>query len=211
MAEEKKGFSIDDLKKHLTYKWRVQSTNGKKAYNNQPAVKPTKAKCVAYIDARDAQSLLDSVCGAENWSSEYYEVKGSLFCRLGIKIDGEWIYKSDNGSVSKVEPEKGASSDAFKRAGVMWGIGRFLYSIPMQTITCNEWGRPTGGDGKPIWDALTNEHFGFRPKYTMFDTHKEAMLDKLHNGDATVESILEGIQKQFTVPDDIVEKIKELK
>jgi hypothetical protein len=27
-----------------------------------------------------------------------------------------------------MEKEKGEASDAFKRAGVMWGIGRFIYS-----------------------------------------------------------------------------------
>ena len=45
---------LEDLKKELPYKWRVQSSR----YG--------KANCVAYIDARDAQDLLDEVCGQEN-------------------------------------------------------------------------------------------------------------------------------------------------
>jgi len=41
-----------ELKKELPYKWRVQST------------KFGKTTCVAYIDARDCQDLLDEVVGA---------------------------------------------------------------------------------------------------------------------------------------------------
>jgi hypothetical protein len=39
-----------------------------------------------------------------------------------------WVWKSDCGTESQVEKQKGEASDAFKRAAVMWGIGRFLYS-----------------------------------------------------------------------------------
>ena len=41
--------NLEDLKKELPYKWRVQSAR----YG--------KATCVAYIDARDCQDLLDEV------------------------------------------------------------------------------------------------------------------------------------------------------
>ena len=40
------------LTKKLPYKWKIQSFNKDK----------TKASCVAYIDSRDAQNLLDDVC-----------------------------------------------------------------------------------------------------------------------------------------------------
>ena len=107
---------LKNLKKELPYKWRVQSVN------------QHGANCVAYIDARFVQDLLDDVCGAENWQVKYEEHKGNLFAHIGIKIGNEWVWKSDCGTESQVEKEKGEASDAFKRAGVMWGIGRFLYS-----------------------------------------------------------------------------------
>ena len=113
---------LKDLTKELPYKWRVQSTK----YN--------KTTCVAYIDARDCQDLLDEVVGSENWQTIYYEQNGLLFCKVGIFTGTDWVWKSDTGSESNVEKDKGHVSDAFKRACVSWGIGRFLYRLPIQTL-----------------------------------------------------------------------------
>ena len=112
---------LEDLKKEIPFKWRVQSSN---AYG---------ASCVAYIDARQVQDLLDEVVGAANWQCKYEEHKNNMFCSIGINthiIDGvdHWVWKSDCGTESQVEKQKGEASDAFKRAAVMWGVGRFLYS-----------------------------------------------------------------------------------
>ena len=114
--------NLNDLKKELPYKWRVQST------------KFGKTTCVAYIDARDCMDILDEVCGPEKWQSIFYEANGLLFCKVGILCDTgrepsqpytEWVWKSDTGSESKVEKDKGHVSDAFKRACVEWGIAGF--------------------------------------------------------------------------------------
>ena len=117
---------LKELKKELPYKWRVQSC------------KWGKANCVAYIDARDCQDLLDEVCSPENWSVQYYEASGLLFCKVGIFICDEWVWKSDTGSESNIEKDKGHVSDAFKRACVAWGIGRFLYRLPIQVLKSKE-------------------------------------------------------------------------
>jgi hypothetical protein len=74
------------------------------------------------------QDIFDEVCGAENWQVLYEEHKGNLFAKIGVKFGSEWVWKSDCGTESNVEKEKGEASDSFKRAGVMWGVGRFLYS-----------------------------------------------------------------------------------
>ena len=109
--------NLEGLKKEIPFKWRVQSSN------------QWGASCVAYIDARQVQDLLDEVVGAENWQCRYSEHKGNLFCEIGIDCAADhWVWKSDCGVESNVEKEKGEASDAFKRAAVMWGIGRFLYS-----------------------------------------------------------------------------------
>tara|TARA_R100000458_G_C8254247_1_gene230605 strand:+ start:391 stop:876 length:486 start_codon:yes stop_codon:yes gene_type:complete len=126
---------LEDLKKELPYKWRVQSS------------KYGKATCVAYIDARDAQDLLDEVVGPDCWQSMFYEENGLLFCKVGILVDSvltdsnthNWVWKSDTGSESNVEKQKGHASDAFKRACVSWGIGRFLYRLPIQTLKTKEY------------------------------------------------------------------------
>lgn len=80
-----------------------------------------------YVDARYVMDKLDHL-GPENWQDRYVDrTGGSVRCGIGLLIDGEWVWKWDVGTVSDIEPEKGSYSEAFKRAGVKWGIGRDLY------------------------------------------------------------------------------------
>jgi hypothetical protein len=125
----------NNLKKEIPFKWRVQSSN---QYG---------ATCVAYIDARDVQDILDDVCGQDGWQCRYEEHKGNLFCSIGIKVSqefngketvSEWVWKSDCGTESNVEKQKGEASDSFKRAAVMWGVGRFLYSKKIVKLPVKE-------------------------------------------------------------------------
>ena len=126
--------NLKDLKKEIPFKWRVQSAN------------KWGASCVAYIDARQVQDLLDEVCEPQNWQCKYEEHKNNMFCSIGIRqlFDGEailddaWVWKSDCGTESQVEKQKGEASDAFKRAAVMWGVGRFLYSQKIVKLPVKE-------------------------------------------------------------------------
>lgn len=140
---------FEELKRELPYKWRVQSFS---------KFKP-EATCVAYVDSRDVQKLLDEVVGPENWQDEYYEVKNNLFCRIGIRVNGEWTWKGDCGVESNVDKQKGEASDAFKRAAVKWGIARFLYDLGMYKLkTDKKLGESQGNpvpvedNGQRIWD-----------------------------------------------------------
>lgn len=146
--------NLEDLKKEIPFKWRVQSAN---QYG---------ASCVAYIDSRQVQDLLDEVCGVENWQCKFEEHKGNLFCSIGINttngtgvdIDHLWVWKSDCGTESNVEKQKGEASDAFKRAAVMWGIGRFLYSkkivkLPVKQNQSGKWIPYSDKTGKFVYDA----------------------------------------------------------
>lgn len=119
---------FEQLREPMEYRWRVQS------YSKSS---PT-ASCVAYIDARDVQNLLDRVVGPENWQSDFYSVNNTMLCKLSIRVNGEWISKSDAGSESNIEKEKGQVSDCLKRAAVNFGIGRFLYEIPIKFVRTNE-------------------------------------------------------------------------
>lgn len=126
---------LEKLKKELSYKWKIQT---------KPKA-DKKGCCVAYIDSRDVQDLLDEVCWVENWQNEFYEVKGKVFCKIGIKVWNEWIYKSDSWALEESESidtettSKWETSDAFKRAWVQWWIGRFLYTKEMYWITEDEY------------------------------------------------------------------------
>lgn len=85
-----------------------------------------------YKDARVDMRLLDEVFGPMNWKRSHDVVNGNLFCTLSIWDDSkkEWVSKQDVGTESNTEKEKGQASDAFKRAGFNWGIGRELYTAP---------------------------------------------------------------------------------
>lgn len=85
-----------------------------------------------YKNARVDMNILDETVGSANWQREHYECKGNLFCRVGIRTDGadDWVYKSDCGTKSNTEAQKGEASDSFKRACFNWGIGRELYTSP---------------------------------------------------------------------------------
>lgn len=83
-----------------------------------------------YKTARTDANLLDETVGPENWQNRYHSIDGKLFCDLALRCDGEWVWKSDTGTESNMEAQKGEASDAFKRAGFRWGIGRELYTAP---------------------------------------------------------------------------------
>jgi hypothetical protein len=103
---------------------------------------PTKASALCYIDARDVMERLDRVVGPDNWKDSYYETpKGRIICTISIYSEtrAEWVSKSDAAGDTAVEAEKGAVSDAFKRAAVKWGIGRYLYDIPMQWVQVDQY------------------------------------------------------------------------
>lgn len=101
-------------------KWRPGASSGDKS----------SALGLAYVDAREIQERLDDVVGPMNWSDRYHQCCASTICELSLRIDGEWILKSDGAGQSKVEADKGSISDALKRAAVKFGIGRYLYYLP---------------------------------------------------------------------------------
>lgn len=96
--------------------WRVGATSGDKS----------KGIALAYINARDAMKRLDDVMGLD-WQCRY-PFEGC--CDIGLKINGEWVWRSNGAGETDIEGEKGRYSDAFKRAAVMWGVGRYLYYLP---------------------------------------------------------------------------------
>lgn len=98
------------------------------------------AQVLLYKTARTDAAILDETYGQFNWQCSYTENKGNLFCTISVKDPNtnEWVSKSDCGSESNIEKEKGEASDAFKRAGFRWGIGVELYSTPRIKIPIQE-------------------------------------------------------------------------
>ena len=93
---------------------------------------------LAYIDARCAMKRLDDVVGIDGWQDSYKSLDGRTVCELSLKINGVWITKTDGAGDTNIEGEKGGLSDAFKRAAVKFGVGRYLYYVPNQVNTFDD-------------------------------------------------------------------------
>lgn len=111
--------------------WRVGSTTADKK----------RGMALAYLTARHVMDRLDEVCGPQAWQDRYEFHGARTVCYLSIKIGDEWITKADGAGDSDVEAEKGAISDALKRAAVKWGIGRYLYDLESPWVELEEAGR----------------------------------------------------------------------
>ena len=119
-------FHPDDIE------WRAGATNAEK----------TKALALAYITSRAVMDRLDEVIGPHNWKDEYAPgPDGGVICGLSLRILGEWITKWDGAENTDFEAIKGGLSDAFKRAGYKWGIGRYLYKLESQWVACEVHGK----------------------------------------------------------------------
>ena len=132
------------------------------------AISKDKTKCmiVPYIDSRDVQERLDMVVGPDSWYDVYSEYgNGGITCSLCICVGEDWVCKSDIGAYTiqdkkdghsnkDVKPDeiKGSASDAFKRAAVKWGIGRYLYSIEGIWLPYDSTVKRPVIDGDILWD-----------------------------------------------------------
>lgn len=119
-------------------KWKVQNN-----LSNE------RALIVGYIDARLVIDRLNLIVGLD-WTDDYEPLpSGLLLCRLTVR--GKT--RMDVGTASQGQP-KGIYSDAFKRAGVKFGIGLPVYSIPRIVLSTQAEGdqaaglKPVGKDKK---------------------------------------------------------------
>jgi hypothetical protein len=119
LARLKAPFSTEEIE------WRIQKSGiGQKT--NKPY-----AMVLAYVSNRAIQERLDDVVGPENWQNQFAPAPNGegVICRIGIKINGEWVWKEDGAENTMFEAIKGGLSAAMKRAAVQWGIGRYLYNL----------------------------------------------------------------------------------
>lgn len=137
---------IDKLKMPFPEKeihWRV----GRKSKKGDTAT------ALAYITSREVMKRLDDVFGIDGWSDRYTETSsGRVICELSVKIDDQWIMKSDGAGGTNIEGDKGGISDAFKRAAVKFGIGRYLYYLDgSRYLPIDNWGKFTTQPALPNW------------------------------------------------------------
>lgn len=114
--------------------WRIQGKGGAGA----------RAQLVAYISARDVAQRLDDVVTPGGWSFDWtplhVDAAGNVQTARGsLTLLG--VAKADIGTASTFEPSKGCVSDCLKRCAVLWGIGRYLYGLPVVWVTLDAHGR----------------------------------------------------------------------
>lgn len=137
--------------------WRIQQAG--MSINNNPW-----AMVIPYVTNRAIQQRLDDVFGL-NWQNVQRQTSDSkgYLCGISVKVDDEWITRWDGAESTKIEPLKGALSGAMKRAGVQFGIGRYLYQMDEVFADCRacknrrdaggnyQWVRPGNKDS---WKAF---------------------------------------------------------
>lgn len=134
------------------------------------------AVALLYKTARVDMAILDEVFGSENWTDDYKEIKGNLYCGIGTRQDATqaFVWKWDCGIESREDEEgnqkKGEASDAFKRAGFKWGIGRELYTAPF--IFLNVETKESGFDGKKKTYELQNRYAKFEVTEVEYEDRK---------------------------------------
>lgn len=154
--------------------WRVGSTTQDKS----------KGMALAYLDARDVMDRLDEVCGPGGWQCRYSHVGAITVCEIGILDSDAWNWKADGAGQSDIEAEKGALSDAFKRAAVRWGIGRYLYSLPSPWVELETRGRTSvikESEYRKLTQVLQAASANFRAGMT-HDLGADAKKDGLTTG-----------------------------
>lgn len=149
---------MSDLIKRLSEAFDPADVEFRAGATNQDK---SKALALAYITSRAVMDRLDTVVGPEGWQDQYQPgPHGGVLCGISVKVDGEWITKWDGADNTQVEAVKGGLSDAFKRAAVKWGIGRYLYGLPAVWVTATQRGKSISIDENEARQKL----FGSTPK-----------------------------------------------
>lgn len=127
------------------------------------SAKQNGVSLLLYKDARVDQNILDETVGPFNWQRDHKELKGVIYCGIGIRNQEtqEWIWKWDAGSESFSDKEKGEASDSFKRAGFNWGIGRELYTSPFIWVNSENATITPKGNGFACYDNFKVKEIGY--------------------------------------------------
>lgn len=136
-----------------------------------------------YKDARCDMNILDETVGEFNWQRDHKEIKGVVYCGVGINGRGqsthdEWVWKWDAGSESYTEKEKGEASDSFKRACFNWGIGRELYTAPLIFIRAK-----TEPQGKGYALSDKRDGYGYKVAQIEYEGGRISKLIITKNGE----------------------------
>jgi hypothetical protein len=123
MSNDKMNQILEELSKPFhpsRITWRPGALTGKK----------DKALALAYADLRAYQNRLDETCGMD-WSVSYTPWGDRIICHLTINgITRSSTGEPDSDAERSEIAGTTAEAQAFKRACAMFGLGRYLYTLP---------------------------------------------------------------------------------
>ena len=123
------------------------------------------AMMLAYVDARMVHMRLDQTVGPFNWSNEIRIVGNAYISDITLKFTNHTVTRSDGADATQVEPVKGGISDAFKRTGVLFGIGAYLYRMPNIFVPMKQNGKYPTDEGM---DMLRTAHNRLASQYNKY-------------------------------------------
>lgn len=142
--------------------WRIQQSGKTRDGKIWAIVLP-------YITSRAVMERLDEAFGFLGWSVETEPIagadgtEGGFISSIIIHTENGNVIKQDGAPATAIEPIKGGISDAFKRAAVHLGVGRYLYRTGVCFADINPNGKYKGkvktssGEEHFRWDAPTIE------------------------------------------------------
>jgi hypothetical protein len=117
--------------------------------------RPQGGRQLEYVTARTVMIRLDEVLGPANWHDHYVPHENFVICQLTIRLpDGSTVTKEDAGGhagmTDEGDDEKSAFSDAFKRAAVKVGVGRYLYKDGVAKLPAEKPSQPSENNARFI-------------------------------------------------------------
>jgi hypothetical protein len=102
-----------------------------------------RVQAIAYLSSAAIRDRLDATVGAGGWSFAWEPLVvdgGELRVAKGaLTVHG--VTNEDVGTSSNFEASKGAVTDSLKRTASLWGIGRYLRSLPVIWIVLDARGQ----------------------------------------------------------------------
>lgn len=98
--------------------------------------KDGKTTILLYQETRNCMKHLDAMFGTFGWQIDYHQAGDMIIATMSVWDDEKqmWVNKSDTGSASNIEADKGFCSNCLKRCAVQFGLGRELYTAPRIVI-----------------------------------------------------------------------------
>jgi len=116
-----------------------------------------RGMAIAYADLRAYQNRLDEVCGLD-WSVTYTPWGERIVCHLTISgVTRSSTGESDSQSERSEIGGTSAEAQAFKRACAMFGLGRYLYTLPSAWVEMD--GKQFSAQAKAKLDGIIVTHY----------------------------------------------------